>query len=108
MFVREKIIQVLYFGVEGGCVHVFVDVVVSISSWIMENFTLEDDDMGLFITQTPKENVEMENLVSFVQDDMDFETNVNDSVMEGQVGNMVYSDISDFEEINDKDESIDQ
>ena len=57
--------------------------------WIimMDQFTLEEDDMGMFITQTANEN--MENISSLLDESFDFESN--------EVGSMHYSDISDDE-----------
>ena len=54
---------------------------------MMEQFSLEDDDMGMFITQTPSVNVD--NLDSLLEDSFDFECN--------EVGKMLYSDISEDE-----------
>ena len=53
---------------------------------MMDVFSLEDDDMGLFITQTPSNNVQ--NISDLLDVSMeDFENN--------EVGTMHYSDISD-------------
>ena len=53
---------------------------------MMDVFSLEDDDMGLFITQTPSNNVQ--NISDLLDVSMeDFENN--------EVGTMHYSDNSD-------------
>ena len=55
---------------------------------MMDVFSLEDDDMGLFITQTPSNNVQ--NISDLLDVSMEeFENN--------EVGTMHYSDISDDE-----------
>ena len=51
----------------------------------MESFSLEDDDLGLFITQTL--SVIEENTNRFLEDSFDFDSN--------EVGKMHYLDISE-------------
>ena len=71
---------------------------------MMENYNIEDDDCGLFITQTPRESDELGNLSSFIVDNLeeDFEM-VKEGYYEG-VGATQYSDISEPEDnITDKD-----
>ena len=59
----------------------------SISILFVMELSLEDDDLGLFITQTPSQNVEISNLLDVSLDDFDC----------GEVGSMHYSDISEDE-----------
>ena len=62
------------------------------------NFSLEDDDIGMFITQTPSQNDGIS--ASAVNSDLDeglMDFQLTQTSGSGEVGNMEYSDISDVE-----------
>ena len=56
---RQIFIQFDVLCVKGGCMLQIDSVVVSISTLNMENLPFDDNDCGIFITQTPRENVEL-------------------------------------------------
>ena len=68
-----------------------------ISSLIMDVLSLEEDDEGMFLTQTPSREVGDSSQAGYLDNFVEFEDTVNGFVNEPSVGNMNYSDISDDE-----------
>ena len=64
----------------------------------MDVLSLEDDDMGLFITQTPNINANVENLAALCDNFGEFSSSQMDEVDGVSSESMHYSDISDVEE----------
>ena len=67
------------------------------ASLIMELMSLEDDDGGLFLTQTPKNGIKDMSNMELLEDSFNFGDVFNDKENDGGVGNMEYSDISETE-----------
>ena len=77
---------------------------VTISSLIMEmeNLSVDDEDMGLFLTQTPNTNSMEATLEEFSESEDVFDMDLTQNATNGTVGRMEYSDISE-EENGEKD-----
>ena len=66
----------------------------------MDTFSIEDDDLGLFLTQTPSSSRNEESLTEFLDDSMDLVEMPRGEGNNRDVGQMHYSDISDDETRN--------
>ena len=77
----------------------FACVIDSISTVIMDMYSLEDDDSGIFITPTPSIRANVDNLAELCDDYEDFQCS---QIGQGGGGNAMvnacYSDISDADE----------
>ena len=77
-----------------------VAIIGLISILIMELFSLEEDDSGIFITQNGSENVVN---MDYSYEDFEFPSSQMVHGNEGEVGQMHYSDISEDENVHNCD-----